>query len=100
MPESTIKIPDSKTEIGLVDPLLQKHIEKFYREKRKLDAPNGPEASPWELNGNFIRAAILAEIVESGMVVEDVDELIPGIVQWVANQIDIYMAEFAAVPKN
>ena len=102
MTENMLTLPDDSMELVLVDPLEQRHIERFFSEMRKLNAKlaHPDDASTWELNGNFLRAACISKIIESGLVFKDIATMNGGHVQYLALKLDNWMAERTAVPKD
>ena len=76
-------------EFEFIDPLLQKHLEAYFREMREegVDIMN---VSVPEYSGGCVRAAIKLKYITP---VFDVDESPPNKVQWINRQWQEYLAE-------
>ncbi len=81
--------------LAMPDPLLQRDVESFYRERFKvLPRAEGTLAAP-EDNGAVVRAALACGWVKG---IQAVDELKPGIVSWLANQVSRAIIKAYEVP--
>jgi len=81
-------------QLELIDVVLHHHVETFFKTRREL---NKGDESVFELNGNYVRAGIKAEIL-TGLKIDDLGDLPAGTVQWISHYLDTFMAEQTTIP--
>ena len=82
--------------VEVVDPILQRHVEAFFKAKRELDGDNAIRLSSVEHHGSILRAAWKAGILlppELG-----VADMKPAVVRWVARKLDELIGETLEIP--
>lgn len=86
---------DLGVSVEIMDDVRQRHIEAYFAALRDISGSNSLDLSVPERMGNFVRAGKQAGIITSG--VEDVDEMVPSQVNWLAQQLDGYLAKFLTI---
>ena len=71
------------------DPLLQKHIEAYFRELKKLGAKLEDISAP-EYAGNCVRAAVNLNWFDKSV---NVDEALPAKILWLNKEIQNYIGK-------
>ena len=81
----------------LQDELLQKHVEAYFEALRELGGEKYFDQSTPHRLGNYVRAACQAGILNT-VHAEDVDNMKPAAVAWLAQKLDKHIAEALEVP--
>ena len=82
--------------VELAEPITQRQVEAFFREKRELDGENAVRLSVPEDHGSIVRACWKAGILLGE---QDVDALKPAFVRWIARELDRIIGEALAIPE-
>ncbi len=83
--------------VELVDELLQRHVEAYFVALRDIAGDNQIDFSVPERMGNYVRAGCRSGILNT-ISEEDVDDMSPKSINWLASKIDNHIAEASEVP--
>lgn len=83
--------------VELLDELLQRHVEAYFIALRDLTGENAIELSSPERMGHFVRAACRSGILNH-IAEDDVADLPPSQVNWLAGKIDDHLAKALDIP--
>jgi len=81
----------------LLDDVRQRHIEAYFTALRELGGEQYLDQSTPKRLGNFVRAGCDSGILNS-IHKEDVDDMKPSAVAWVAQKLDAHIASFLEIP--
>lgn len=79
-----------------VEPLLQRHVEQFFKEQRALNGSNDVRLSSPEYQGNMLRAAWTAGVLLEPK--QDVGAMRAAQVRWLAQKVDTLLGEALSIP--
>ena len=81
----------------LLDDVRQRHVETYFSVLRELGGENYLDESTVQRLGNFVRAGCRSGILNTFQE-DDVNEMKPSAVAWIAQQIDSHIAGFLEIP--
>ena len=81
-------------EVELLEDLKQRHVEAYFIALREIETPD--PSTPQRL-GNFVRAGCVSGILNS-IHAEDVADLTPAAVAWLAQKLDAHIAKALTIP--
>jgi len=82
--------------VQIVEPILQRHVEAFFKAKRELDGDNAIRLSSVEHHGSIVRAAYRATILLPPE--QSVAEMKPAVVRWLGRKLDELIGETLEIP--
>lgn len=81
----------------LIDELLQRHVEAYFIALRDVSGDNSLDLSTPERCGNWVRAGCRSGILNS-INEEDVGNMKPAAVLWLAGKLDDHVASVMEIP--
>jgi len=82
--------------VEVVEPILQRHVESFFKVKRELDGDNAIRLSSVEHHGSILRAAWRGGILLPPE--QDVAGMKPANVRWLGRKLDEMIGETLEIP--
>jgi hypothetical protein len=85
-----------KLSVEVADPILQRHVEAFFKAKREIDGDNAINISSPEHHGSIVRASWKCGLLLPP--IQDVSEMAPGAVRWLGRKLDSMIGEALEIP--
>jgi hypothetical protein len=83
--------------VEITDVLLQRHVEAYFLALRDINGGNELEYSVPERMGGYVRAGCRSGILNT-ISEEDVDDMSPAAVNWLAAEIDTHIGKASEIP--
>jgi hypothetical protein len=82
--------------VEVADPILQRHVEAFFKAKREADGDNAIRLSSPEHHGGILRAAWKCGLLLPPA--REVADMAPAAVRWLGRKLDELLGEVLEVP--